>query len=399
MNLENLFGELSKSKKIFIYGYGIAGRWLAGNLPGDTVFAGFIDSDHKKAGPTGFGVPVYTPAAAVNEMDQECGLINTVIDIQDVLDVVSRLPIRAVYPLGMYLKNTEVSDYKNNSNESDSFLHYSLEAVRICHEGFYSKDGLFLRSVDLVVTEKCSLKCKDCSNLMQYYENPVNVEYDQLVSDFDELCQQVTHIFEVRLIGGEPFMNKDIYRILEYLYTKDNVSRIVVYSNAMIPIKPEYSSLIKNPKLVFSLTNYGDLAKNTPKVIAQLESLGASYRLHEPEYWTDSGIIENFNRSESEMRKLFEDCCGKNLLTLSNGRLYRCPFSANADRLNAIPLNPKNFVSLSAGPEEIKKYTREIPYIPACNYCKGRSFDAPSIVPAIQTKMPITYIKQLEEKI
>ncbi len=28
---------------------------------------------------------------------------------------------------------------------------------------------LNVKHLDLVLTEKCSLKCKDCSNLMQYY--------------------------------------------------------------------------------------------------------------------------------------------------------------------------------------------------------------------------------------
>ena len=393
MNIQDLFKQLDSSEKVFIYGYGIAGRWLAANLPNSINFSGFIDTDHKKSGETTFGVPIFNPKSVTEVIDSSSVIINSVIDIQDVADVLKRLPSKEIYPMGLYLSDTNVEDFINKSGESNSFLSYSLEAVKICHEGYFATDKLFLRSVDLVITEKCSLKCKDCSNLMQYYEEPKNISFEEIVEDFDNLTSNVSHIFEVRLIGGEPFMNKDIYKVIDYLYTKTNITRIVVYSNAMIPIKEDQAGILRDKRLVFSLTNYGSLAKNTPKVVEQLNRLGISYRLHEPENWTDSGVINNFERDQKGLETLFNDCCGKNLLTVSLGKLYRCPFAANADRLHAIPDNDKNYISVHDSPEKIRKYTREINYLPACNYCKGRSFDAPEIIPGIQASSPIQYIK------
>ena len=228
---------------------------------------------------------------------------------------------------------------------------------------------------------------------MQYYDKPVDVSFSEIVIDFNRLTENLDGIFEVRLIGGEPFMNKDIYKILEYLYTKHNIVKIVVYSNAMIPIRQEYAHLLANNKLVFSLTDYGGLAKNTPKVVTQLEELGAAYRLHPPENWTDSGVITDFKRNSADIQNIFANCCGKNLLTLSEGKLFRCPFSANADRLRAIPDDPLNYVSVDASPAELRHFSRNIKFLPACNYCKGRSFDSPAIVPATQALKPLPYIR------
>ena len=75
------------------------------------------------------------------------------------------------------------------------------------------------------------------------------------------------------------------------------------------------------------------------------------------------------------------------------GKLYRCPFASNAERLHAIPLDKKNGVSLDASLDEIINYTNEIKYIPACNFCNGRSHDAPEIIPAIQAKGKLPYKK------
>jgi hypothetical protein len=75
------------------------------------------------------------------------------------------------------------------------------------------------------------------------------------------------------------------------------------------------------------------------------------------------------------------------------GKLYRCPFVSNAERLHAIPFNEKNGVSLNASSEEIISYTSKIKYLPACNFCNGRSHDAPEIVPAIQAKGKLEFKK------
>ena len=62
------------------------------------------------------------------------------------------------------------------------------------------KEKLFLNSIDLVLTEKCSLKCKDCSNLMQYYAKPIDEDFDLLMKSIEKLFGTVGHIREIRII-------------------------------------------------------------------------------------------------------------------------------------------------------------------------------------------------------
>ena len=396
MNLSKLLNDVERSGlKAVVYGFGIAGKWLSAILQDRGFLLGIVDTDTKKWGVTFLDTIVTSPDCLPTEDRGEFILINTVIDVQDVIDTLQRISRRDSIALGLYLDDLDHSDFlnwhPNLSGESTDFLRYSLEAVKVCHQGYYSKDKLFLRSIDVMITEKCSLKCLDCSNLMQYYQNPQNITFQEVAKQLDQLLERIDHLFEVRLIGGEPFMNRDIYRFMEYLIPLKKVSRIVVYSNAMIPIDLSRRDILSNPKIVFSLTNYGPLAKNTQRVVEQLSSVGAYYRLHPPENWTDSGVIYDFQRTREESRQLFSDCCGKNLLTLSNGKIYRCPFAANADRLAAIPKDSANAVDVSAESDAIRRYCREIDYLPACNFCKGRSFNAPSIKPARQIKIPINY--------
>ena len=378
----------SLNKDILLYGFGTSGKWLSSNIEGK--IRGFIDSDTKKTGLKFNNIPVYSIEEAKKLINKNTLIIVTVLDIQDVISTVESLSPGKWLPLGKFLNNEQVI---NNplKNEDKSYVEYSLKAVESCHKSYFSTKKLFLKSIDIIITERCSLKCKDCSNLMQYYVNPINVSFNEILKDFETLINNVDHIYEIRLIGGEPFMNKDIYRIINEISKNKKLSRIVIYTNATIPLKEEYIDILKHSKIVFSVTTYGKLSKNTQKVIDFLKKNKIPYRDHPPENWTDCGVIYDFKRKEPEMKKLFEDCCGKNLLTVTNGKLYRCPFVANAERLNAIPKDSDNYVNVNDSKKNIKKYTTQINYIPACNYCMGRSYDAPKIKPAIQTKKSLNY--------
>ena len=385
--MKTKLSQLEKSKKTYIYGVGTAGKWLAANI--NSKIAGFIDSDCKKANEKFDGIPVYSPKDAQGVLDSNSYVIVTVLDIQDVIEDVEALPTDDWVALGCHLNDTKVTF--NPLKEKSSYVEYALKAVEECHKAYFSKDKLFLKAIDVVITERCSLKCKDCSNLMQYYSSPVNISFNEITKDFDQLLSSVDHIYELRLIGGEPFMNKDIYEIVRQLCKEDKINKIVIYTNATIPLKNDQLEVLKHPKVVFSVTDYGNLSRNTSKVIGTLTENKIPYRHYPPQNWTDSGVIHDYKRSIEEMEELFDQCCGKNLLTATDGLLFRCPFAANAHRLKAIPLDKENSVPLGSPKSDISHYTSKITHLPACNYCKGRSYDAPEIEPAIQTKKPLKY--------
>ena len=81
--------------------------------------------------------------------------------------------------------------------------------------------------------------------------------------------------------------------------------------------------------------------------IADLEDENINYSSKVP-IWTDSGRILPFQqRTETETIELFDNCCTNEVYTLLHGKLYRCPFSANADNLKAIPHNEDDFIDIT----------------------------------------------------
>ena len=377
-------------KKIWIYGIGAAGKWASDNTEG--TVEGFIDSGSAKHNLKYKNLKVLSPEKAAKIVKTEDLILVTVLDIQDVVTVLNRNFSKIEWvALGDFLNNQK--PVNNMTGDNDEYIEYTLKAVEVCHKNYLIKNKKFLHSVDIVISEKCSLNCKDCSNLMQYYTNAQNINYEMIVNDFEKLSSKMDHIFEVRLIGGEPFMNKDIYKIIDFFIDNKKITNLVVYTNATIPLKAELMKKFSTPKLVFSITDYGKLSKNTQKVIDVLKTENIPHRSMPPNNWTDSAVIKDQKRSEESMIDIFDKCCGKNLFTIMYGKLYRCPFVSNAERLHAIPLDNKNGVSLDAPVDDIIKYTNDIKYIPACNFCNGRSHDAPEIIPAIQAKGKLPFKK------
>jgi organic radical activating enzyme len=365
----------------YIYGFSLAGKWLSTEI--SCKVNGFVDTDQKKKNFEFNGYKVSNPQDLSDK--EPINFVVAAMDIHEILpNIKLKFPNANIYCLGEYLKNQKVE--KKIDGKEKNFVEYSLKGVESCHKSFLDNDTKFIRSMDVVISERCSLKCVDCSNLMQFYESPQDISYEEILKDFDALLERVNHIYEIRLIGGEPFMNKEIYTIINYFLANEKISKIVVYTNATIPLKADEMKGFNNSKLVFFITDYGSLSKNTEKVKNILDEMSVAYRAVPPENWTDSAKIGKHSRNEIDNQAIFDKCCGKNLYTLMYGKLYRCPFTANAERLKAIPNEKDNSVLVTADSSEISSFLYGQKYTPACDHCNGRSYDAPEIIAAIQTK-------------
>jgi len=64
-------------------------------------------------------------------------------------------------------------------------------------KNYLNPDKLFLRSIDLIITERCSLKCQGCSNLMQYYEKPKNCDTNLLLKLIDVFFKVIDEVMPV----------------------------------------------------------------------------------------------------------------------------------------------------------------------------------------------------------
>ena len=97
-----------------------------------------------------------------------------------------------------------------------------------------NSEGVYINYLDFSITSRCSLKCRDCLSLMQYYEHPKNYNLCKMFYALDFLGNNVDAIGELRILGGEPFVNPDVYDICSKALNIDNIRNIVFFTNATV---------------------------------------------------------------------------------------------------------------------------------------------------------------------
>jgi len=386
---------------IIIFGAGIVGEVLfyACREAGIKVEC-FCDNNINKTKSPKCGINViYTPD--LKKKYQDAIFLISAADIKDVIQQLNDLRYPKWYSCNFLLRDFDI--YQCQFDVPMDFVEYGVSTCILCHDNYLTPDKLFLRSADIIITERCSLKCKDCSNLTQYYKNPRDCDIKELIKSIDAFCTIIDEINEFRVIGGELFMNKDFDLVIKKLSNEPKVRKIVIYTNGTIIPKDEKIECLKNNKILFIITDYGMLSKNLDALVQKLSTNNIAFYVQKAHGWTDCAKIGRHHRNIEQEKEIFKKCCAKNTVTISNGKLYRCPFAANAARLQAAPDFKDDYINflrelreninISETKKKIRAFLLEKEFLKTCDFCNGRSFEDPEITPAIQTDKPLEYKK------
>lgn len=394
------------SSSVVLFGAGSVGKLALYALKKKGIDVDcFCDNSKEKQGNLYCGVRVISPEE-LSGLNPKAHVFICNNYIASVSELLARMNFTNIHACASFLEDTDFSaaDLEGKEEADLRFKHKPLEIERLlwAYKTALKTEltSLNIRYIDIVVTERCSMKCQDCSNLMQYYTDPENSDLDLLFKSIDKLMACINSVHECRVMGGEPFVNKDIYKVIDKLVACPKVENVLIYTNATVPLKEEHLPSLKNRKVKFDITNYGNLSRNHGRLIDVLKTNNVEYVTHLATTWTDSGRIEYRERTEEEHIDVFMNCCVNDVWTLLNGRLYVCPFSANAHNLNAIPMSREDVIDLSDESQEMTTlkskieafYTRKERrrYLTACEYCGGRDYRTPEIPAGIQTKHPLS---------
>ena len=356
----------------------------------------FCDSSVKVAGTTFCGLEVlYTPD--LKERYEEATILISVASIKDVVDLLQDMGFHSWHAGGSLLKDLDI--VQSERDPALDYTKFALENCILCHDGFLNPDALFLRSVDLIITERCSLKCRDCSNLMQYYERPGDLGTDQLLRSIDAFCEVVDEVMDFRILGGDAFMNRQWPTIVRRLTDEPRARRVVLYTNGTIMPLERGIPVLKHPKVLMIITDYGELSRKMSELRRLLQAEKIAYHVLEVDQWLNCSGIERHDRTGEQARQVYEKCCAKNMLTLSGGKLFRCPYAANAHRLSAVPDHGSDYVDLFREPldastrRRVRDYVLHKGYLETCDFCSGRPLSGEEAEVAVQTRRSLPYTR------
>ena len=271
-----------------------------------------------------------------------------------------------------------------------------------------SQPMLQVQRVSLIVTKKCTLKCKLCGALAPYVEHyHPNVDY--LKSEIDSFFDVVEKVNIIDISGGEPMIRTShsdfaLGEILLYITEcyKGRFEHLRVFTNGTIVPGKEISDVFRlvSERTSFSITidNYGKYSPKTQEIADCLKEANVRYDIRDYSNdihcggWVDLRDISLKYPEVEDAKRLFSKCAIPQklgcCLELMDGIISPCSVAAGRYLCGKAEKEDKDIVDLFAGREEVYKKLKDIlcaEYFPSCHYCVGGlSDDSERVVPAEQ---------------
>ncbi len=228
-------------------------------------------------------------------------------------------------------------------------------AVPVIDDGFFKQDyfmyftslyrrqkqGLHLGGVEIVLTKRCTLRCKDCANFMQYYQNlPERLDHDVVIQSVKRLLEAVDGVAMFKLLGGEPLLEQELLTDILHLPEVQPGGKILgiqlITNGTILFKKPVLDALAVNPLAAVFLSNYGTLSNHEEEILVQLAERNIPFsEAFEDALWFDYGKPDVvYKKTEAENLRFYKLCKSKeNCCTVMDGKFYSCPRTAHGNAI------------------------------------------------------------------
>ncbi len=397
-NVKETFDKLKKFKGVTIFGTGNCGsivQFALKNLKINVL--SLSDNNKHKWGQIIDGNKIIPPSELKSIYHDVPVIIAVDLNFPYIRKQLNKMGITKIFDSDFIFSNIDI-DLNNIKNITWSETKFKQKIDLYMYSVLAHKKReteLKVDSIDLMLTEKCSLKCKDCSNLMQFYAKPVDEDFEIVTKSIDKFLNTVDYVREIRLLGGEPLMYKRVDEVVKHVLKYKNFDQLKINTNGTIIPRDEKLKVFQDKRVFFDISNYGEASRNVDELVKKLSQLNISHVASRVTEWQDVGKIVKTDRTDELNKEIFGNCCINRGLTLLHGHLYLCPFSANATNLKAIKRAENEILNLAKDRDVLKKEISQLyfntDFLEACKSCNGRDHNVPRVEAALQAKAPIKY--------
>lgn len=247
---------------------------------------------------------------------------------------------------------------------------------------------LVTRRLAVIVTLKCTLKCKLCCNCVPMYkETPIVDKYD-IMSDIDKAFELYDRIEWFQFVGGELFLHPDLAELVEKAFEhKDQFDRMIFMTNGTLLPNEATLEIFKKYKdyIEIQISDYGKLSRKLEDLVKMLKENNICYVVKSfhgdmQHYggWVDAGDFSEKQETSEEIAEKFHSCwqIGMGNLHLYKGKIHNCIRSLFALDLNKVDIPDKEYIDLCNEKYSLEE-KREIAIgfnknvLTACKYCNG----------------------------
>lgn len=197
-------------------------------------------------------------------------------------------------------------------------------------------------NIDVHITTKCTLKCRDCSHYIPRY--PKEAKHTMSLEEYKKyieiMLKNIDKLYNVLLLGGEPLLHKDLKSFIEYSCSKRQIENVLVVTNGTILPNSELLKSMKHKKVKVVISNYSinKSLKNCKieELLKLLDKEGVKYSFEENfRFYRQPEIdLKNKVTDEIELKNNFYKCQFKYCTILGEGKIYPCAQAKYIDTLD-----------------------------------------------------------------
>lgn len=187
----------------------------------------------------------------------------------------------------------------------------------------------FLEYIETHVVDYCNLNCRSCGHMASLFSKNDFYKLDEFRRDMRQLSYHID-LAVLRLLGGEPFLAKNLDEYVKISREYFPQSMIVIVTNGLLipTIDKKILTAIRENQVVVEITQYPPTTKMMDRISQTLNDNGVIHFFGAP----IKDFMMRFIRGKEDQKynpiQSMKLCESRYCHFLRNGKLYKCPGDA-----------------------------------------------------------------------
>lgn len=261
---------------------------------------------------------------------------------------------------------------------------YKTKYASLCQESNVDLTANSILRLIVILGTKCSLMCRDCNNLIPRFKHQKDLSAERIIRSLHLILDKVDFVDRLELIGGEPFLSKNLEIVLGAVIGCKNINKIEITTNGTVLPSSSLLPLLQNPKVNIEISDYKALVE-PDKLIKFCDDHDIRHKVLSINEWVDSGDVQARGKSFAELSVQYQNCISSYYCkTLFEDKLFQC---ARASSLFALGFctDEKNYLVIDSNitAEKLLDFIYN-GVNPSCDHCDSATGEEKKITPAIQ---------------
>lgn len=358
--------------------------WGAGKIGSVTAHAvekrgldikAFVDSAKDKQGKTFCGYKIISPEELYEQYSDAAVIVSCAYP--NVYQELVERGFKRVYDPHSFLMEIDFNGYAGGLTQE-----FAIRITQNTLENYamYFGTGRLIDKLYFVITDKCTLNCKNCDGYIPYHKDPKNDTADTIFACYQKVMKACEYVESIDIFGGEPLVHPDVAEITSHFVADSRCSHVSIITNGTIVPSQDLIEVMRSPKCFLRVSDYGEYSHKKAEIVHLCSKEHINCEVTNYTYWDRVPVISKTNETPLQLDKKYAECV-RNYFYIKHGKLFQCTFTLGLSNLGEqlLPNFERNYVDLLQTDEakvvdEIKSFAKQIHeqrHIDACKYCPG----------------------------